>query len=239
MIDVKTGMVLAAGLGKRLRPITDATPKPLVAVKGRTLIDRALDHLEAAGVERVVVNLHYKAGLIERHLAARARPTISLSVEDELLETGGGIARALLQLEEPFFVVNSDAVWLDGRVPALLRLARAWDPDRLDALLLMQATATAVGYDGSGDFLLDPVGVPRRRPERELAPFIYGGVQLLSHRLFSGAPVAKYSVNRLWDQAIVSGRIAGIVHDGAWFDVGTPAGLAATEARLAQGGTLR
>lgn len=233
MMEVKTGMVLCAGLGTRLRPITESMPKPLVTVKGRTLLDRALDHLEAVGVERVVVNAHYKAEMIERHLAARSRPAVTLSVETELLDTGGGIAKALPYLDEPFFVVNVDVVWTDGRMPALARLARAWDPRRLDALLLLQETVTAIGYDGQGDFLLDPLGALRRRPEREVSPFLYAGVQLLSRRLVEGEPIAKFSANRLWDKAIATGRIAGLVHDGEWHDVGTPAGLAATEARLA------
>jgi len=233
MIEVKTAMVLAAGLGTRLRPITEATPKALVTIKGRTLLDRALDRLEAVGVERAVVNLHYKAELVQRHLQRRERPRISFSPEPELLDTGGGIAQALPQLDEPFFVVNCDAVWTDeGRLPALLRLARAFDPERHDAVLLLAKSVTAVGYEGSGDFLLDPMGVPRRRPEREQAPFLYAGVQLLSHRLFAGEIEARFSINRLWDRAIEQNRIVAVVHEGAWFDPGTTAGLALTESRL-------
>ena len=234
MIPVETGMVLAAGLGTRLRPLTDSMPKALVTVQGRTLLDRALDHLQSVGVKRVAVNTHYKSQMIERHLADRKTPEIILSHEPTLLDTGGGIANALPHLGDPFFVVNSDAVWLNGRVPALRRLAGAFDPEHHDAALLMQETVPAVGYDGRGDFSLDPVGVPRRRGESEVVPFLFAGVQLLSHRLFAGEPVAPYSMNRLWDKAIAQGRIIAIVHDGTWYDVGTVAGLAATESRLGE-----
>jgi MurNAc alpha-1-phosphate uridylyltransferase len=234
VIPVETGMVLAAGLGTRLRPLTDEKPKALVTVQGRTLLDRALDHLQFVGVKRVVVNTHHKSQMIERHLANRKTPEITLSHEPTLLDTGGGVANALPHLDEPFFVVNSDAVWLNGRVPALMRLAAAFDPDRHDAALLMQETVPAVGYDGRGDFSLDPVGVLRRRGENEVVPFLFAGVQLLSRRLFAGEPVAPYSMNRLWDKAIAQGRIVAIVHDGTWYDVGTLAGLAATESRLGE-----
>jgi N-acetyl-alpha-D-muramate 1-phosphate uridylyltransferase len=234
VIPVETGMVLAAGLGTRLRPLTDANPKALVTVQGRTLLDRALDHLDAVGVKRAVVNVHHKAEMVERHLADRKAPAITISREPALLDTGGGVANALPHLGEPFFVVNGDAVWLNGRVPALMRLARAFDPKVHDAVLLMQETVPAVGYEGRGDFFLDPLGVPRRRREGEVVPFLFAGVQLLSHRLFAGEPVAPYSMNRLWDKAIAQGRIAAIVHDGTWYDVGTVAGLAATESRLGE-----
>jgi MurNAc alpha-1-phosphate uridylyltransferase len=234
VIPVETGMVLAAGLGTRLRPLTESMPKALVTVQGRTLLDRALDHLQSVGVKRVVVNTHHKSEMIERHLAGRKTPEITLSPEPTLLDTGGGVAKALPHLGEPFFVVNSDAVWLNGRVPALKRLASAFDPTHHDAALLMQETVPAVGYDGRGDFSLDPVGVPRRRGESEVVPFLFAGVQLLSHRLFAGEPVAPYSMNRLWDKAIAQGRIIAIVHDGTWYDVGTLAGLAATESRLGE-----
>jgi N-acetyl-alpha-D-muramate 1-phosphate uridylyltransferase len=233
-MSVETGMVLAAGLGTRLRPLTDAKPKALVTVQGRTLLDRALDHLDAVGVKRAVVNVHHKAEMVERHLADRKAPAITISREPALLDTGGGVANALPHLGEPFFVVNGDAVWLNGRVPALTRLAQVFDPERHDAVLLMQETVPAVGYDGRGDFFLDPLGVPRRRSEGEVVPFLFAGVQLLSHRLFAGEPVAPYSMNRLWDRAIAQGRISAIVHDGTWYDVGTVAGLTATESRLGE-----
>src|SRR6516162_1742669 len=156
-------MVLAAGLGTRLRPVTDTIPKPLVEIDGRPLIDHAIDRLASAGVEHVVVNIHYKAAMIAEHLARRGHPRIKLSEEAELLDTGGGVARALPLLGETFFVVNGDVFWLDGEDPALLRLAAAFDRGAMDAVLLLQPTATAVGYEGSGDYFLDPQKNLRRR----------------------------------------------------------------------------
>jgi MurNAc alpha-1-phosphate uridylyltransferase len=230
-----SAMVLAAGLGLRMRPITDRIPKPLVRVGGRTLLDRALDHLEAVGVARAVVNAHYRAEQIVEHLKVRTRPKIELSIEDDLLETGGGVAKALPRLGETFYVVNSDIMWLDGKVPALVRLARAWDPARMDALLLMQRTASAVGYEGIGDYVLDPLGLPRRRKEREVAPFLFAGVQILDRRLFEGAPEGKFSLNLLYDRAEKAKRLHAIVHDGEWYHVGTPEALGAAERLLALG----
>jgi len=226
-------MVLAAGLGTRLRPITDAIPKPLVEVDGRSLIDHALDRLAAAGVGHVVVNLHYKAAMIAAHLTRRDRPRIELSEETELLDTGGGVARALPLLGETFFVVNSDVFWLDGRAPALARLAAAFDPATMDAVLLLQRTATAVGYEGSGDYFLDDKGNPRRRREGEVAPYLFAGIQLLHRRLFDELPGRVFSLVRLFDRAEAAGRLAAKVHDGEWYHVGTPEGLALTRERLA------
>ena len=171
----RSAMVLAAGLGTRLRPITDTIPKPLVEVNGRPLIDHAIDRLALAGVERVVVNVHYKATMIVQHLAHRGHPHIEFSKEAELLDTGGGVARALPMLGEAFFVVNSDVFWLDGREAALLRLARAFDPEATDAVLLLQPTATAVGYDGRGDYSIDARGNPRRRREGGCGPYLFAG----------------------------------------------------------------
>jgi MurNAc alpha-1-phosphate uridylyltransferase len=225
-------MVLAAGLGTRMRPISDAMPKPLVEIGGRTLLDHAIDRLALVGVARVVVNVHYKAEMIAARLAERDHPRIELSREDELLETGGGVARALPRLGDSFFVVNSDVFWLDGKDYALSRLAAAFDPAAMDAVLLLQRTVTAVGYEGSGDYFLDPLGVPRRRSEREIAPFIFTGVQLLHHRVFDGIAERRFSLNRVYDRAEWAGRLRGIVHDGEWYHVGTPEGLAATRARL-------
>jgi MurNAc alpha-1-phosphate uridylyltransferase len=235
--DVKIprmGMVLAAGLGTRMRPITDTIPKALVEVRGRALLDHALDRLEAVGVETVVVNTHYRAEQVTAHLAKRASPRIVISPEADLLETGGGVVKALPLLGETFFVVNSDVMWLDGKVAALKRLARAWNEAESDALLLLQRTTTAVGYEGIGDYFLDKLGVPRYRGEREIAPYIFAGVQLLSRRLFaaSGALPGKFSLARLYHQAEAAGRLRGIVHDGEWYHIGTPDGLAAAEERL-------
>jgi MurNAc alpha-1-phosphate uridylyltransferase len=226
-------MVLAAGLGTRLRPLTETLPKPLVEINGRSLLDHVLDRLEEAGVERVVVNTHYKAAMVAARLESRRRPRIEISHEEELLDTGGGVARALPLLGESFFVVNADVFWLDGHDPALRRLAAAFDPCGMDAVLLMQRTATAIGYDGQGDYFVDPAGRPRRRGEREVTPFLFAGVQLLHRRLFAGVDDWVFSLVRLFDRAEAAGRLHAIVHDGEWYHIGTPAGLDATRARLA------
>ena len=233
MITVpKSAMVLAAGLGTRMRPISDTLPKPLIEIAGRTLLDHAIDRLALVGVERVVVNVHYKAAQVAARLAERREPNIELSHEDQLLETGGGVLRALPLLGEWFFVVNADILWLDGKDYALCRLAAACDPDRMDAVLLFQRTTAAVGYDGSGDYFLDPLGVPRRRGEREIAPFLFAGIQLLHKRLFDGVAERRFSLNLLYDRADAAGRLHAILHDAEWYHVGTPEGLAATRARL-------
>lgn len=225
-------MVLAAGLGLRMRPITEHTPKPLVTVAGRTMLDRALDHLAGAGVTDIVVNTHWLAGRIREHLSGR--PGITLSHEDILLETGGGVAKALPLLgEQPFYVVNSDIIWTDGGVnPALARLAEAWDDPRMDALLLLQRTATAMGYEGRGDFFLDSRGLPRRPRPSEVAPLLFSGVQILSPRLFRDRPSGKFSLNVLYNRALEDGRLFGIVHDGRWYHVGTPDSLPEVESAL-------
>jgi N-acetyl-alpha-D-muramate 1-phosphate uridylyltransferase len=227
-----SGMVLAAGLGLRLRPITEHMPKPLVKLRGRPLLDHAIDRLVDAGVERVVVNAHWKAEMIADHLAQRSAPAVTLLREGVLLETGGGVLNALPHLDDVFYAVNSDVFWLDGKVSALLRLAHAFDPERHDAVLLVQRTVTAVGYDGPGDFIIDPVGRVRRRGEREVAPHLFAGLQLLSKRLFAGCAPGKFSLNPLYDRAISSGRLAAIVHDGEWYHIGTPQGLSLAEDRL-------
>lgn len=232
-VTVERAMVLAAGLGLRLRPATDSVPKPLIEVAGGTLIDRILDHLAAAGVEAAVVNTHHLGGMIEAHLRGRRRPRVLLSPEAELLDTGGGVLAALDRLGRgPFFVVNSDVLWLEGPKSPLGRLAEAWDDARMDALLLLHAAAGAAGCDGDGDFFIDRRGTLRRRGAREAAPFLFAGVQILHPRLFRAAPGATFSLNLLYDRAQAAGRLHGLVHDGAWFHVGTPAGLAAARARL-------
>jgi MurNAc alpha-1-phosphate uridylyltransferase len=228
----KTAMVLAAGLGTRMRPISDTLPKPLLELGGKTLLDHALDRLVLAGIERAVVNVHYKAELIEARLAARTQPQIDISREEELLETGGGVLKALPRLGAFFFVVNSDVLWLDGKDYALHRLAGAFDEKRMDAVLLLQRTTHAIGYEGRGDYFLDSLGDPRRRGEQEIAPYIFTGVQLLHRRLFDGVGEKRFSLNRLYDKANSTGRLHAIVHDGEWYHVGTPDGLAATRARL-------
>lgn len=233
----KRAMVLAAGLGLRMRPITDDRPKPLIEIAGRTMLDRALDRLEAFGIERAVVNSHYLADQIEAHLAARPTPATENSREDELLDTGGGVAKALPRLGKgPFFAVNADIVWLDGPKPALDRLAEAWDDAAMDALLLVQVAPKAFGYRGTGDYNVDQIGRMRRREEREVAPFVFTGIQLLHPRLFKGVPDGPFSLNLLYDRAEREGRLYAIVHDGEWFHIGTPAGLAEAESEFAAGG---
>jgi MurNAc alpha-1-phosphate uridylyltransferase len=235
----KSAMVLAAGLGTRLRPVTDHLPKPLVEIAGTTLIDRALDRLAAAGAEQAVVNLHYKGELIAARLDGRSEPRVLLSREETLLETGGGVKHALPLLDESFFVVNGDIMWLDGMAAALTRLARAFNPKKMDAILLFQRTTGAIGYEGVGDYFLDPLGVPRRRGEREVAPYIFAGIQILHRRLFAGFDETVFSLKRLYDRAEDAGRLSAIIHDGEWFHVGTPEGLAATRARLDELRTAR
>jgi MurNAc alpha-1-phosphate uridylyltransferase len=230
-----TAMVLAAGLGTRMRPLTRDLPKPLIEVRGRTLLDRALDRLAAAGVESVVVNTHHLADRIAAHLADRRSPRTIVSHEPALLETGGGVKQALPFLgDEPFYVVNADAVWTDGPVGALHRLAAAWDDQAMDALLLLHPRETARGYDGRGDYFVEADMATRRRRGDEVAPYVFAGVQILHPRLFDGAPHGRFSLTRVYDRAESGGRLATIVHDGGWFHVGTPEGLGQASAALAE-----
>ena len=235
-----TALVLAAGLGKRMRPLTATRPKPLVEVAGRTLLDRALDRVEAAGVSTAVVNAHYFADQIDAAVATRTadRPDgLKIRVSDEraqLLETGGGVVKALPLIDaDPFFVVNADNMWIDGSADTLRLLAQRWNPDEMDALLLLVPLARATGYDGRGDFHLDPAGVATPRGEFRIAPFVYSGIQLISKRLFAGEPVEPFSVWRQWHKALAAGRLYGAVHQGLWFHVGTPASVGETEGLLA------
>ena len=233
-------MVLAAGLGKRMRPITHRLPKALVTVREKALLDWTLDRLQEAGVERVVFNLHHLGHLIEQHLGRRRRrsgkshrPELLFSSEDELLETGGGITKALPLLgAEPFYAVNSDILWLNGTQSALASMAAGWDPRRMDALLLLHSTVDAYGYQGRGDFCADPTGLLTRRRESEVSPYLFTGLQILHPRLFDGAPEGGFSLNLLYDRAIETARLHGIVHDGEWFNIGTPEGLAEAESYI-------
>lgn len=219
-------MVLAAGLGERMRPLTDNTPKPLLHVNGRPLIDHALDRLEDAKISNVVVNTFYLADMLEDHLSKRSSPKISFSREPERLETGGGVLNARTLLGEgPFFVINGDALWLNGPSDALLRMQDIWDPDNMDALLLMHATVDAYGFNGRGDFLVGPRGKLTRRRENEVCPYMFAGVQILHPRLFKGVEEGKFSLNKIYDLAIEKDRLYGIIHDGEWFHIGTPEGL--------------
>ena len=226
-------MVLAAGRGERMRPLTDQRPKPLIEVRGRAMLDWLLDRLAAAGVAEVVVNLHHLGEMIAGHLDSRREPKILFSREDELLDTGGGVTKALALLgKAPFFVANGDVVWLDGLTPAFERLAAAWDDKTMDALLLLHPTAYAYGYGGRGDFFMDPDGVLRRRDECEVAPFIFAGIQILHPRLFKNVPGGSFSLNLLYDRAAEAGRLWGLRHDGEWFHVGTPEALKDVEDAL-------
>jgi len=237
-VDVPdTAMVMAAGLGKRMRPLTATRPKPLVPVAGRTLLDRTLDHLRAAGVRRAVVNVHYLADAIEAHLKARDQG-LEIAISDErekLLETGGGVVKALPLIDrDAFFVVNSDNLWVDGSVDTLKLVANRWDAATMDALLLLVPFARAMCHQGQGDFHMDAAGRLRRRAHGRVAPFVYTGIQLVSRRLFDDPPEGAFSTNLFWDRAIEAGRLFGVVHPGLWFDVGTPQAVKRTESLLAQ-----
>lgn len=228
--------VPAAGLGTRMRPITDSRPKALVEVAGRTLLDHALDRLSAAGVAEAVVNVHHFADMVEAHLSGRRHPRIAISDERaELLETGGGLVKALPLLgSEPFFVVNADTLWIDGVRSNLTRLAEAFDPARMDALLLLASSVGSVGYNGRGDFRVDPLGHLTRRPERDLAPFVYAGAAVVSPALLADAPQGAFSLNRLFDRAIDAQRLHGLRLEGQWMHVGTPEAIAEAEASIAR-----
>jgi MurNAc alpha-1-phosphate uridylyltransferase len=231
----KSAIVLAAGLGTRMRPYNGHVPKPLVTVGGRSLIDYGLDRLAETGVERAVVNVHHLADAVERHLASRKRPRIIISDEREnLLGTGGGIAKALPQLgAAPFFLVNSDTLWLDGVKPNFARLAESFDADAMDALLLLAPTVGSLGYQGRGDYSMLDDGRLRRRGENEVAPFIYAGAAILSPTLFADAPQGAFGLTSLFDRAAEAGRLFGLRLDGVWMHVGTPEAVTAAEAALA------
>jgi N-acetyl-alpha-D-muramate 1-phosphate uridylyltransferase len=231
----KCAIVLAAGLGTRMRPYNGAIPKPLVEVGGKPLIDYALDRLAAAGVKRAVVNVHHLADTLERHLSSRKAPQIVISDErGTLLGTGGGIAKALSLLgDAPFFLVNSDTLWLDGVKPNLMRLADAFDADGMDALLLLAPSADSIGYEGSGDYSILPDGRLRRRAEREVVPFVYAGASILSPTLFAGAPSGAFPLTLSFDRAGERGRLFGLRLEGVWMHVGTPEAVAEAEAALA------
>jgi len=229
----RRAMLLAAGLGTRMRPLTDRMPKPLLPLGGKALIDHALDRLEEAGVDTVVVNAHWQADQLAAYLERRSGPRTVLLREPALLDTGGSVKSALDLLgTEPFFVVNGDAFWLDGIRPALARLAAAFDPASADGVLLVHRTFQVHAEVGFGDFALDAWGVLRRRREREVAPYIYAGVQIVSPALLAGMPDGRFSMNRAWDAAIDRGRLRAVVHDGLWFHLSTPADLSEAESIL-------
>jgi MurNAc alpha-1-phosphate uridylyltransferase len=227
-------MVLAAGLGTRMRPLTDTRPKPLVEVAGKALLDHMLDRLADAGVEIAVVNVHYLAEQIERHVAARKRPRVVISDErGQILGTGGGVVKALPQLgSAPFFHVNSDSIWIEGVTPNLTRLATAFDAATMDVLLLLAPAAGSVGYAGRGDFTMAPGGALTRREERDVAPFVYAGAAILTPAMFKGAPQGEFSLTTLFDRAAAAGRLHGLRLDGLWMHVGTPEAISEAEAAI-------
>ncbi|WP_299192223.1 nucleotidyltransferase family protein [uncultured Erythrobacter sp.] len=231
-----TAMIMAAGMGKRMRPLTAATPKPLVRVAGKPLVDHALDRLADAGVERAVVNVHYLADALEAHVLERPNPKVMISDErDALLETGGGMIKAQAHLPDPFFCLNADNIWLDGPRNAFADLSARWNPDEMDALLLVVGHARAANFSGQGDFHMDQHGRLTRRHTGRVAPFIYTGIQLVSHRLLRDAPGGKFSTNILWNRAIEEGRLFGLSFTGQWFEVGTPEAIRPTEDALQRG----
>jgi MurNAc alpha-1-phosphate uridylyltransferase len=231
----KSAFVLAAGLGTRMRPYNGGVPKPLVTVGGKSLIDYSLDRLAEANVARAVVNVHYLADALERHLASRQRPQIIISDErGSLLGTGGGIAKALPQLgDAPFFLVNSDTFWLDGVKPNFSRLGDAFDAGAMDALLLLASATGSVGYEGRGDFAMAPDGRLQRRGERDVVPFVYAGAAILAPALFAAAPTGAFPLTLLFDRAGEKGRLFGLRLEGVWMHVGTPDAVTAAEAVLA------
>jgi MurNAc alpha-1-phosphate uridylyltransferase len=224
-------MVLAAGLGLRMRPLTDHMPKPLVPVAGRPLLDHVLDKLGDAGVNEAVVNVHYLPDQIIEHVADRARPRVIISDErDQALGTGGGVVKALPLLgNAPFFHVNADTMWIDGVRPNLARLAEAFDPARMDILLLMAPTTSSIGYNGRGDYAMLPDGPLRKRREHQVVPFVYAGAAIMSPSLFAGAPRGEFSLTKLFDSANEQERLFGLRLDGVWMHVGTPDAVQAAE----------
>jgi MurNAc alpha-1-phosphate uridylyltransferase len=232
MIPTPTkAMVLSAGLGTRMRPLTNKMPKPLVEVGGKALIDHVLDRLAEAGVERAVVNVHHFAEQIERHLASRTKPKIVISDERSLLlGTGGAVVKALPDLGgAPFFHINSDTLWIDGVQPNLTRLAEAFDLASMDALLLLAPSTGSIGYAGRGDFAFAPDGRLRHRAEREVAPFVYAGAAILSPALFKDAPPGEFPLTDLFDRAAEAGRLHGLRLEGLWMHVGTPDAIVSAE----------
>ena len=234
MRKISRAMVLAAGLGTRMRPLTNDRPKPLVKVRGKALIDHAIDRLVQAGVETIVVNVHYRAEMLKEHLQQRKDVAIHISDETEgLLDSGGGIANVLPFFEgEPFFAHNSDSIWVEGTGHALDKLKSHWNAEEMDALMMLAPTVTSVCYDGRGDFMMDADGRLSRVAEQRVAPFVWSGVQIVHPRLFQNLPGRKFSINPLWDRAIEKGRLFGLRLDGVWMHIDRPEAIAHAEAFL-------
>lgn len=230
MSEIGSAMLLAAGLGERMRPLTLTRPKPLIEVGGKALIDYSLERLRQQAVTRIVVNAHWLGDQVEDW--ARARGVAVSDERAQLLDTGGGVRKALPMLgTQPFFVLNSDSFWLEGAEPALARMARAFT-DEMDCLLLLASSTTSVGYEGRGDFTMGPDGRLARREGRAVAPFVFAGAYLVRPSLFADAPLGAFSMNLLWDKALAQGRLFGLRHDGRWLHVGTPQAIPAAEAAM-------
>lgn len=229
-------IVLAAGLGTRMRPLTNSTPKPLLQVASKTLLDHGLDALAAAGVTKSVVNVHYLAEQIEAHVTDRQEPKISISDErDLLLDSGGGVKNALKELgTSPFFLLNADSFWIEGHGLNLIKMSDEWADDNIDILLLVSSLEKAVGFSGKGDFFMDPAGQLTRRGEKDMAPFVYAGAAILSPNIFENTPEGAFSLNRLFDEAIEKGRLFGTQMDGLWLHVGTPPSIAEAEQAISK-----
>ncbi|MGL4240497.1 MAG: nucleotidyltransferase family protein [Beijerinckiaceae bacterium] len=232
---IRHAMVLAAGLGTRMRPLTDTLPKPLIKVAGRPLIDYILGYCREAGVGDAVVNVHYLADLMESHVRKIDAPRITISDEREkLLDSGGGVLKALPFLGSgPFYVLNADAIWVDGPRPSLARLAEHWNHDAMDVLLLLAHASSATGWGNRGDFAMDQDGRLRRPEKGEVTPFIYAGAGIWKPELFAGRPEV-FSLNRIFDEAIARGRLHGLLLDGTWMHVGTPEAIPEAEAAIAR-----
>ena len=233
----RNAMVLAAGFGTRMHPLTEKLPKPLVAVAGRALIDHVLDRLAAAGVDQAVVNVHHFAEQMIRHLKERKRPRVTVSDERGLLlGTGGGVKKALPHLSDaPFFHINSDTLWIDGATPNLKRLAQAFDPAAMDALLLLAPTTGSIGYAGRGDFTMAADGRLQKRSDQASAPFVYAGAAILTPALFKDTPEGEFLLTPLFDRAASAGRLHGLRLQGLWMHVGTPDAIAPAEAAIKDG----
>ena len=231
-----TAMVLAAGHGTRMAPLTDTCPKPLIEVVGQSTLDRILDKLTTAGVPRVIVNAHHLADKVESHLASRTDPAVTVIREAEVLETGGGVRNALPHFnDQPVFVINGDSLWLDGLRDSLHRFSEIWNGDEMDVLLLLYPFARVLSWHGLGDYMMDPDGRLTRKPESHVAPYAYMGVSILHPRIFADAPHGAFSLNRIYDKAEEAGRLFGAVHDGLWYHISTPADLEEANRRFSQG----
>lgn len=235
MIEIDTGMALAAGLGTRMLPLTLTRPKALVEVNNKALLDHVLDRFGAAGVSQAVVNIHHFANLMRDHLTARiAAPEIRISDESgRVLETGGGLVKARAMLgNKPVFVSNIDAIWQDGDTSELDRLKAGWDGGQMDALLLLAHREETLGYDGTGDFFLEGDGRVRRRGGAETAPFVFAGTQILNPAVLEGYPEEPFSLNRIWDDLLARDRVHGLVMEAFWMHAGDPEAREAAEARF-------